>query len=74
MTIRVNYKRMKKIFLFYNFYFFFEKRVKIIYNSCSMMNLLIIAMIGVIANSETQKMLAENKAKEYCSDYGGEWR
>ena len=30
-------------------------------------------MIGVIANSETQKVLAENKAKEYCSDYGGEW-
>ena len=43
------------------------------------MNLLIIAitmttmMIGVIANSETQKVLAENKVKEYCSDYGGEW-
>ena len=31
-------------------------------------------MIGVIAISGTQQTaFAENKAKEYCSDYGGEW-
>ena len=30
-------------------------------------------MISVIASSGTQTVFAENKAKEYCSDYGGEW-
>ena len=31
-------------------------------------------MIGVIAISGTQQTdFTENKAKEYCSDYGGEW-
>jgi Na+/H+-translocating membrane pyrophosphatase len=36
--------------------------------------IMITLMIGVIAISGTQQTaFAENKAKEYCSDYGGEW-